>query len=37
VDLVRVAIGSLTLNDLSPGEWRTLDAPALAALERVPS
>jgi len=37
VDLVRVAIGRLTLNDLAPGEWRTLDAAALAALESVPS
>ena len=36
IDLVRVAIGSLGLGDLAPGEWRVLDASALAALERVP-
>ena len=33
VDLVRVAIGALALGDLAPGEWRTLDAAAVAALE----
>jgi pseudouridine synthase len=36
LELVRVSIGSLTLKDLVPGEWRILDEAALAALERVP-
>ena len=36
VELVRVAIGALTLGDLAPGEWRTLDAAGLAALEADP-
>ena len=36
LDLVRVAIGSLPLADLAPGEWRILDGASLAALQRVP-
>ncbi|HEX9710584.1 MAG TPA: pseudouridine synthase, partial [Candidatus Thermoplasmatota archaeon] len=36
LELVRVAIGGLTLGDLAPGEWRPLDAAALAALSADP-
>jgi 23S rRNA pseudouridine2605 synthase len=36
LELVRVAIGALTLDDLAPREWRTLDAASLAALEADP-
>ncbi len=36
LDLVRVAIGALALGELSPGEWRTLDAADLATLEADP-
>jgi 23S rRNA pseudouridine2605 synthase len=36
LELVRVAIGALVLGDLAPGEWRTLDAADLAALEADP-
>ena len=36
LELVRVAIGALPLGDLAPGEWRALDAAALAALSVDP-
>jgi len=36
LELVRVAIGGFALGDLAPGEWRTLDAAGLAALESAP-
>jgi 23S rRNA pseudouridine2605 synthase len=36
LELCRVAIGALTLDDLAPREWRTLDAASLAALEADP-
>jgi 23S rRNA pseudouridine2605 synthase len=36
LELVRVAIGGLTLADLAPGEWRRLDAGDLAAVDASP-
>jgi 23S rRNA pseudouridine2605 synthase len=36
IELVRVAIGALPLGDLAAGEWRTLEATDLAALDRHP-
>jgi 23S rRNA pseudouridine2605 synthase len=36
LQLVRVAIGALPLGELAPGEWRLLDAAALAALQGDP-
>jgi 23S rRNA pseudouridine2605 synthase len=32
LELVRVAVGSLSLGDLAPGEWRRLDADEIARL-----
>jgi pseudouridine synthase len=32
IDLVRVAIGRLSLGELAPGRWKTLDAKDLARL-----
>ncbi len=34
--LVRVQIGSLTLDDLDPGQWRDLTQPELNALKQAP-
>ena len=33
--LVRIAVGAVTLGDLSPGQWRELDDAELAALDKL--